>query len=143
MIKQSIIARLSSLKTTSTPELKVLWKELFESDAPPFNRQYLESRLAYRIQELAYGGLSKETRKRLRETAAPHAGNSQARKPTIFSVGTVLRREWRGGIYTVTVLADGYEYEGKRYRSLSRVTREITGTAWNGHAFFGLRKKSA
>lgn len=143
MTKQSIIARLASLKTTSTPELKAWWKELFGSDAPPFNRQYLESRLAYRIQELTYGGLSKETRKRLQEITAPHAGSSQARKPTIFSVGTVLRREWRGGIYTVTVLVDGYEYEGKRYRSLSSVAREITGTAWNGHAFFGLRKKSA
>src|SRR5690606_24965066 len=60
-----IPARLAALKTTSTPDLKQQWRELFDSEPPPFNRRYLESRLAYRIQELAYGGLKPETVKRL------------------------------------------------------------------------------
>ena len=60
-----IPARLAALKTTSTPDLKVQWRDLFETESPPFNRRYLESRLAYRIQELAYGGLKPETVKRL------------------------------------------------------------------------------
>ena len=60
-----IPARLAALKTTPTPELKQQWRDLFDSEPPPFNRRYLESRLAYRIQELAYGGLKPETVKRL------------------------------------------------------------------------------
>ena len=60
-----IPARLAALKTTPTPELKKQWRELFDSEPPPFNRRYLESRLAYRIQELAYGGLKPETIRRL------------------------------------------------------------------------------
>ena len=60
-----IPARLAALKTTPTPDLKQQWRELFDSEPPPFNRRYLESRLAYRIQELAYGGLKPETIRRL------------------------------------------------------------------------------
>ena len=60
-----IPARLAALKAASTPELKAHWRELFDSEPPPFNRRYLESRLAYRIQELTYGGLKPETVKRL------------------------------------------------------------------------------
>jgi hypothetical protein len=60
-----IPARLAALKTTSTPDLKAQWRDLFETEPPPFNRRYLESRLAYRIQELTYGGLKLETIKRL------------------------------------------------------------------------------
>ena len=62
-----IPARVAALKTTPTLDLKQQWRELFDSEPPPFNRRYLESRLAYRIQELAYGGLKPETRARLRE----------------------------------------------------------------------------
>lgn len=142
MTKQSIITRLATLKNVSTPELKVMWKELFGCDAPNFSRQYLEPRLAYRIQELALGGLSKTTKERLRNLAEDR-DDKRATKPTCLSTGTILRREWRGGTYKVTVLSDGYEYEGKRFKSLSRIAREITGTNWNGHAFFGLRKRAA
>lgn len=142
MTKQSIMARLAALKTTGTPELKAMWKELYGCDAPNFSRQYLEPRLAYRIQELSLGGLSKATKERLRNLA-DNKDDKRATKPTCLSTGTMLRREWRGGIYKVTVLTDGYEYEGKRFKSLSRIAREITGTNWNGHAFFGLRRKAA
>ncbi len=139
MTKQSIIARLATLKTASTPELKVMWKELFGIDSPPFNRQYLEPRLAYRIQELACGGLSKDTRKRLRDLAQNPDKNC-ARESVTLSTGTMLRREWRGVIYKVTVLSDGFEFEGKRYRSLSRIASEITGVNRNGPKFFGMRR---
>ncbi|MEO1610725.1 MAG: DUF2924 domain-containing protein, partial [Pseudomonadota bacterium] len=65
MTPDTIPARLAALKTTSTPDLKKQWRELFESEPPPFNRRYLESRLAYRIQELSLGGLKPETVRRL------------------------------------------------------------------------------
>ena len=64
-----IPARLAALKTTPTPDLKRQWRDLFDSEPPPFNRPYLESRLAYRIQELTYGGLKPETVKRLSVSA--------------------------------------------------------------------------
>ncbi len=137
-----IPARLAALKTTSTPDLKNQWRELFDSEPPAFNRRYLESRLAYRIQELAYGGLKPETVRRL-ETLGEQldGGNITLRriradlKPI---AGTRLVREWQGTEQTVTVLADGYEWQGRPYRSLSAVARAITGTRWNGWVFFGL-----
>jgi hypothetical protein len=60
-----------------------------------------------------------------------------------FRPGTAIVKEWRGKTYNVTVLADGFEYEGKSHRSLSEIAREITGTRWNGPAFFGIRKPKA
>lgn len=146
MKKQDPIpARLAALKTTPTPELKNQWRELFDSEPPAFNRRYLESRLAYRIQELAYGGLKPETIRRL-ETLGEQldGGNITLRriradlKPI---AGTRLVREWQGIEQTVTVLADGYEWQGRPYRSLSAVARAITGTRWNGWVFFGLKSQ--
>ncbi len=142
MRKQNIISRLAELKTADSTKIKEMWRELFESEPPPYNRPYLESRLAYRIQELSLGGLSKETQRRLRDLAA-RKEDKGARKPTLFTPGIMLVREWHGAVHKVTVLHDGYEYEGQRFRSLSRIARVITGTNWNGHAFFGLRKKAA
>ena len=140
-----IPARLAVLKSTPTPELKTQWRELFETEPPAFNRRYLESRLAYRIQELAYGGLKIETIRRL-ETLGEQldGGNITSRriradlKPI---AGTKLIREWQGVEHTVTVLADGYEWQGRPYRSLSAVARAITGTRWNGWIFFGLKSR--
>ena len=140
-----IPARLAALKTTSTLELKVQWRELFDSEPPAFNRRYLESRLAYRIQELAYGGLKPETVKRL-ETLGEQldGGNITLRriradlKPI---TGTRLIREWQGVEQVVTVTAEGYEWQGRPYKSLSSVARAITGTRWNGWIFFGLKSR--
>jgi Protein of unknown function (DUF2924) len=64
-VSERILARLAALKTAPTPDLKRQWRDLFDSEPPPYNRRFLESRLAYRIQELAYGGLKPETVKRL------------------------------------------------------------------------------
>ena len=138
-----IPARLAALKTTPTPDLKAQWRDLFDSEPPPFNRRYLESRLAYRIQELAYGGLKPETVKRLEELgdeleaeAAPSRKRRQEGKPI---AGTRLLREWQGVEQIVTVTADGFEWQGRPYKSLSAIARAITGTRWNGWVFFGLK----
>ncbi len=146
MTKPDLIpARLAALKSTSTPDLKQQWRDLFETEPPPFNRRYLESRLAYRIQELTYGGLKPETVKRLEALGEQlDGGNITTRriradlKPI---AGTRLVREWQGIEQTVTVLADGYEWQGRPYRSLSAVARAITGTRWNGWIFFGLKSR--
>ena len=75
-----IPARLAALKSTPTPELKAQWRDLFDSEPPPFNRRYLESRLAYRIQELAYGGLKPETIRRLERLGEELDGGDRAKR---------------------------------------------------------------
>ena len=137
-----IPARLAALKAATTPDLKRQWRDLFETEPPPFNRRFLESRLAYRIQELAYGGLKPETRKRLEELAEKWDGDNSAKRRIRHDLkpiaGTRLIREWQGEEYVVTVTADGYEWQGRPYQSLSAIARAITGTRWNGPVFFGL-----
>jgi len=138
-----IPARLAALKTTSTPDLKQQWRDLFESEPPPFNRQFLLSRLAYRIQELAYGGLKPETVKRLEALGEQLDGGdrkkSKIRADMMPIVGTRLIREWQGVEHVVTVTTDGFEWQGRPYKSLSAIARAITGTRWNGWVFFGLK----
>ena len=144
-ITASILGRLAALKSTPTPKLKEQWRELFETEPPAFNRRYLERRLAYRIQELAYGGLKPETVKRLEMLGEQLDGGNitlrRIRADLKPITGTKLIREWQGVEHTVTVLADGYEWQGQPYRSLSAVARAITGTRWNGWIFFGLKSR--
>ena len=140
-----ILARLAALKTLSVNELKSEWQVLFNIPAPNNSRRFLESRLAYRIQELTYGGPDKQTRRVLDLLADEVEGTlkrkSQISDPRNPVVGTKLIREWNGEAHTVTVLRDGFEWRGQRYKSLSAVARTITGTRWNGYRFFGLRER--
>ena len=138
-----VLGRLAALRTLPTAELKAQWRELFGKEPPPFNRPYLQSRLAYRIQELAYGGLKPETRARLEALGEQlDGGNVVLRRIRADSrplPGTRLIREYDGVQHVVTVRADDLEYEGRPYRSLSAIARHITGTRWNGWTFFGLK----
>jgi hypothetical protein len=140
-----IPARLAALKTMALPELKAEWRTLYGAEPPGHNRRFLESRLAYRIQELAYGGLKPETRKRLEVLGEQFADRNITRRRIRDDVmpiaGTRLLREWQGVEHTVTVLTEGYEWQGRPYRSLSAVARAITGTRWNGLVFFGLKSQ--
>jgi hypothetical protein len=136
-----VLAKLAQIPTMEISALKTMWRDLHGSEPPPYNRKYLESRLAYRVQELAYGGLKTETLKRLASLAEelePRGSRSSARMPV---AGTRLLREWQGVEHSVTVLVDGFEYQGQPYQSLSAIARSITGTRWNGWVFFGLRKQ--
>jgi len=140
-----VLGRLAALKTTATPELKQQWRDLFGAEPPPYNRRFLESRLGYRIQELAYGGLKPETLARLERLGEQFDGGKVAvrriRGDDKPIAGTRLIREFQGVEHTVTVLQDGYEYQGRPYQSLSAIARAITGTRWNGWVFFGLKNK--
>jgi hypothetical protein len=141
----SVLARLAALKTTPTPELKKQWRDLFETEPPPYNRRFLESRLAYRIQELAYGGLKPETVERLEALGEQLDGGNivlrRIRADAKPISGTRLIREWQGVEHCVTVRDLDYEYQGRPYKSLSAVARAITGTRWNGWVFFGLKSR--
>ncbi|MCX7382585.1 MAG: DUF2924 domain-containing protein [Alphaproteobacteria bacterium] len=138
-----VLGRLARLQTADTLDLKDEWRQLFGREPPPHNRKYLISRLSYRVQELAYGGLKPATLARLEALGEQlDGGNIVLRrirgddKPV---TGTRLVRNYQGVEHIVTVLADGYEWAGRPYRSLSAIARAITGTNWNGWAFFGLK----
>jgi hypothetical protein len=138
-----VLGRLAALQTAPTTALKEQWRQLFGKEPPPFNRAYLQSRLAYRIQELAYGGLKPETRARLEALGEQlDGGNVVLRRIRADGrplPGTRLVREHDGVQHVVTVRAEDFEYEGRPYRSLSAIARHITGTRWNGWTFFGLK----
>src|SRR5712691_9036108 len=115
-MKDSVLSALAALKGASAPALKAKWRELFESEPPQYNRRFLESRLAYRIQELAYGGLSRETLERLRAMAKQYDNKSaterKARPVHRPIAGTQLIREWQGISHCVTVRTDDFEWLG-------------------------------
>ena len=141
----TVLARLAALKTTPTLDLKRQWRDLFEKEPPPYNRRFLESRLSYRIQELAYGGLKPETIERLEALGEQLDGGNvvlrRIRADAKPISGTRLIREWQGVEHSVTVRDLDYEYQGRPYKSLSAVARAITGTRWNGWVFFGLKSR--
>jgi hypothetical protein len=138
-----VLPRVAALKTGSVAELKDQWRSLFAAEPPPYNRHFLESRLAYRIQELAYGGLTPATLERLEALGEQLDGGNvvlrRIRHDDKPIAGTRLIREYRGIEHCVTVRQEGYEYQGRPYSSLSAIARAITGTRWNGWAFFGLK----
>jgi hypothetical protein len=145
--KQDVPARLAALQTLPIGELKDQWRRLVGTEPPAYNRRFLESRLAYRIQELAYGGLKRETLERLEALGEQLDGRNltlcRIRRDQRPLAGTRLLREYHGFEHVVTVTRDGYEWQGRPYQSLSAIARAITGTRWNGWVFFGLRRAGA
>jgi hypothetical protein len=142
-MKDPVLAQLAALKGAPAAALKAKWRALFDSEPPPYNRRFLESRLAYRIQELAYGGLKKETVERLRILGKQHDSKPgtrpKGRSQRLPIAGTRLVREWQGVQHCATIRGDDFEFEGRPYKSLSAIAREITKVRWNGWVFFGLK----
>ncbi len=140
-----VLGRLAALATMATPDLKQQWRNLFGTEPPPYNQKFLRNRLAYRTQELAFGGLKPATIARLEALGEQLDGGNLTirriradRKPI---AGTILVREYQGVEHRVTVRSDDYEYQGRAFRSLSAIARAITGTRWNGLVFFGLKNR--
>ena len=140
----SVVAQLTALRKMSVVELKQRWETLFGTPAPNNSRSYLEVRLGNRIQELMLGGLSRDTRRVLdllvKELEGKNTRKAIMTDPRKPIPGTRLLREWDGAEHSVTVLRDGFDWHGRKFKSLSAVARAITGTQWNGYRFFGLRE---
>ncbi len=140
-MSDSVLAQLAALKTAPVADLKQKWRDLFDREPPPYNRRFLESRVAFCIQELAYGGLSQEAVERL-DALADEVEGKTSRRRSIQNrpiSGTRLIREWDGVEHSVTVRSDDFEYQGRPFKSLSAIAKHITGTQWNGLIFFGLK----
>ncbi|MBF0448981.1 MAG: DUF2924 domain-containing protein [Magnetococcales bacterium] len=143
----SVLKQVTALPGMNLADLKIMWKDLYNQDPPSHGKPYLVRKLAYRIQELAFGGLAESSEKRLdamaqgktdpKNEAKKGSGRKKANTP---GLGTKLVREWKGREYVVMVMEGGFEYEGQKYRSLSAIAKKITGTHWSGPVFFGIKK---
>jgi Protein of unknown function (DUF2924) len=139
----NIEAQIIGLEGLTTGALRREWQRLYGATPPiRLSRDLLLRGIAYRVQERALGGLSPSTKRRLRALGIELARGVAARNaaPIMLRPGTKLVREWHQRVHTVDVLADGFEYQGERYASLSRIARRITGAAWSGPRFFGISK---
>ena len=133
---------LSRLLTLDIGELRQQWRGLYKTQAPRhFSRELLVRAVAFRMQELARGGLRPEPLRQLRRIAQAFKETAAAtiRARPQLKPGTRLLRQWQGRSYDVRVLDDGFSWQGTHYRSLSAIARQITGTAWSGPLCFGLK----
>ena len=141
-----IAQRLTTLPKLSKTTLRELWHQLFNTHPPPqMRRRLMIPILAYRLQEQAFGSLSRANRGRLRQLARVFEADSKSVIPSIpgLKPGTRLVRQWRDQVHLVNVEASGYEYQGARYQSLSEIARLITGTRWSGPLFFGIKNQQS
>ena len=157
-------ALLAQLEKMTVDQLASTYRELYGEPTRSRNKGYLRKRLAWRVQELAYGGLSPKALERINQLGdeLPERWRMRSglptppaeppvvvtapqplvpRDPRIPPLGSVLRRAFGGKQHDVTVLADGFEYAGEHFKTLSAVAMRITGTRWNGFLFFGLTKR--
>ena len=140
--RDALTAEIAALSKASIKDLRQRWKNLYGKEpSGHIGRSLLIRAIAYRLQEKAFGGLKPSTRRLLARVAEETAAGSSPKSPSVRKAepGTILVREWQGSMHRVTVLDDGVSFNGKRYRSLSEVAREITGCRWSGPRFFGLR----
>lgn len=155
-MSESALNEIRNLSKMSVAQLRARHVDVFGEESRSRNRDYLWKRIAWRIQEFAEGGLSDRLKAKtiamardadLRVVPPPQGrGIPVAEPPKVCapkddrlpSAGAMLTREFRGRTHAVKVLADGFEYEGTHFKSLSAVARAITGTRWNGLAFFGV-----
>jgi Protein of unknown function (DUF2924) len=136
-------AEIGRLPSLSLLELRNRWETLFGHPAPKsLRRNFLARTVAYQMQVEAYGGLSVATKRRLREIAdAVRTGDANAMiGSSRIKPGTQMIRQWQNTTHTVTALAEGFEWNGGTYKSLSAIANAITGTNWNGFAFFGIKR---
>ena len=140
----AVESELDRLAVMPIAELRLRYREVFRGDSPKaFGPDLLRRSIAHRIQEKAYGGLSRSAQRLLDQMMKAYAAklNGKIVLPRRIKPGSVLVREWKGKSHRVMVLADGFAYDGETYTNLSEIAVLITGTRWNGPRFFGLRSK--
>jgi hypothetical protein len=140
----TIAAQLAALPTMPMKDLWQLWDNHFPRRPGTWNRDYVTSRVAYKIQEAAHGGVDADIRRRLVRLGESQSVFGKRRPEVHLMPGTMLLREYESQEYRVTVTPEGfYDLGGKVFKSLSAVARHITGVNWSGPAFFGVKQKGA
>ena len=145
---KTVLAQLAALQRMNREGLTEQWRALMGTEPPDCRPYVLQRRLAHRVQELTWGTTQEEAKRHIAErreqlglNEAALMRNRSGKRKNAPVVGTRLAREWNGQRHEVTVTADGFEYKGRCYRSLSAIAKSITGTHWNGRAFFGLSRQ--
>jgi len=161
-VDAALLREIEALDRMTVGQLREKHVDAFGEQSRSYNKDFLRKRIAWRLQALAYGGLSERARRRAEELAddadlrvrAPRSTERRdpalerrrerrparpKRDPRLPLPGELLVRQFKGGTVVVRVLEDGFEYEGRVHRSLSPIAREVTGTNWNGFEFFQLR----
>lgn len=162
MMDAAVLKEIEQLRSLTVNGLRKKYREVFGEDSRSGNKDYLYRRIAWRLQAHAQGDLSERARRRaleiandadLRVRAPKRTLGSDAHARTTVTVingardsrlplaGTLLTREFRGCMHVVRVLDEGFEFEGRLYKSLSKIATEIAGTRWNGFTFFGLDRE--
>ncbi len=136
-IDNAVMRQLMALSGLSVEELKDKWRDLYGSEPPEFKHSFYVKRLAYRIQELYYGGLNSEVKERIEKLSV----RDDKKEKVTTTPGTRLCRIYKGKQHEVIVGTKCFIYKGQKYRSLSGVAKAITGSHWNGKAFFGIAPK--
>jgi hypothetical protein len=156
----TVLKEIEQLRSLTVNGLRAKYRELFGEDSRSGNKDYLYRRIAWRLQANAEGDLSERARLRALEIAndadlrvrAPKARTGNQERTTVTTIngardsrlpqaGTLLTREFKGNMHVVKVLDEGFEYDGRIYKSLSKIATEIAGTRWNGFTFFGLDRE--
>ena len=135
--------RLAVLPTLGLGALRLEWRRLFRAEPPRLGRDIMMRAIAYRMQEIAQGGLSKVTQRRLTTLAGQLETDGRIAPlpgPRI-KPGSRPIREWHGRTHTVCVIDEGFEFQGRTYRSLTQIAFDITGAKWSGPRFFGLMQR--
>jgi hypothetical protein len=143
----TIEAQLREIATMSTEALVARYMQLTGKEPRRNYARWLRKRVAWLIQENAFGGLSVAAKRRITELQRTlelplDLPGAEENRPAGLMVGTTIEREWRGQKIRVEVLRDGFEWNGERFTSLSALATRITGTRWNGRLFFGLPKET-
>ncbi|MBI5725837.1 MAG: DUF2924 domain-containing protein [Planctomycetes bacterium] len=143
---KTVLRQLAELQDMPFAALKERWRSLYGTEPPAYKREHIIRRLAYRIQELAFGGLPDQTKAELERIAEEdecqrkdnraQRGKSKGTRPL---PGTRIVRDWNGQRHEITAVEGGFEYKGRKYKSLSGIAKVITGAHWSGPQFFGLR----
>ncbi len=160
----SVFAEIEALRQMKVGALRTKYREVFGEESRSSNRQFLFRRIAWRLQARVAGDLGEQARQRALEIAddadlrirapegffvKPDVGGTAgsvgrggpSRDRRLPCPGTLLTRQFENRRIVVKVLEDGFEYQSQRYRSLSAIAREVTGTRWNGLLFFGLTER--
>ncbi len=136
---------IEDLPAMSPAELRATWREQYRKPAPDIGPDLLRRGIAYRIQARVHGGLTPATKRAITKAQKQleQTGSVSSQRDLSIKPGTRLVREWQGKTYHVLVLETGFEFDNRRYNSLSHIAREITGAHWSGPRFFGLKKRKA
>ena len=139
----NVIKQVMALQDMKSSELETVWSKFFDYPPEVSSRQHMIAKLAYKIQELAYGGVDDETENKIKTSARKiQTLRDQKKKARKFSpmIGTKITKKYHGQVYEVLVVKDGFAYNNEIYNSLSAIATKIAGSRWNGLTFFGIKK---